>query len=216
MKVSKLVFNPFEENTYILWDEGSKDSIVIDPGMFDDNERRQFDEYMESLQLNVNQILLTHLHLDHAASAKYVSERYGAKICANAKDAQLGLLLSQQAKMFGFELSLPSVVIDTYLSDGDMIEVENEHISVIETPGHTQGGLSFYVKESSIVFVGDTLFMQSIGRTDLPGGDHMQLMDSIKNKLFSLPDETLVLCGHGGGTTIGDEKSYNPYIVNSR
>lgn len=212
MKVSKLVFNPFEENTYILWNEGCKDSIVIDPGMFDDNERRRFDEYVEASQLNVRKILLTHLHLDHAASAKYVSEKYGAKIYANAKDSQLGLLLSQQAKMFGFELSLPPVVVDIYLSEGDIIDIEDEHISVIETPGHTQGGLSFYIKESGLVFVGDTLFMQSIGRTDLPGGDFIQLMDCIKNKLFHLPDETLVLCGHGGGTTIGEEKSYNPYI----
>lgn len=212
MKVSKLTFNPFEENTYILWNEDSKNSIVIDPGMFDDEERHHFDDFVNSLQLDIKKVLFTHMHLDHAASAKYVSEKYDAKIHASAKDAQLGLLLSQQAEMFGFKFALPSVTADVDLKEGDVLELDNEHIIVMETPGHTRGSLSFYAKDSNLVFVGDTLFLQSIGRTDLPGGNYTQLMDSVKNKLFFLPEETLVLCGHGGSTTIGDEKSYNPFI----
>ena len=211
MKISRFIVNPFGENTYILWEEARQDAIIIDPGMLDDDERNAVDGFIEKNQLIVRKVILTHQHADHILSAQYVSDKYEAPIYANIADNYLGEHLQEQADMFGLRCKRLPLVVTNNIKDGDVLKLNSEDIIVLEVPGHSRGGLSFYIPQSCCIFVGDSLFAQSIGRTDLPGGDYEQLLSSIKTKLYPLPEETVVHPGHGGATTIGEEKLYNPY-----
>ena len=212
MKISKFVVNPIGENTYILWNDDKREAAVVDPGMMNGEERAAVDSFVAKNKLDVKLVLMTHLHFDHAASARYVADRYGAKVYAGKADEFLGKALPGQAQMFGVGVKLSPLVIDEVITGGDVLALNGEEIKVLATPGHTPGGMSFYLPQSGVVLVGDTLFSQSIGRTDLPGGNYGEIVNSIKTELFILPGETVVLPGHGGSTTIDDEKSYNPYI----
>ncbi len=212
MKISKFIVNPIEENTYILWNEKGGEAAIVDPGMMYANERKAVDEFVAKNELTVKMVLMTHLHFDHAASARYVADRYGVKVFANIGDAHLGEALSTQARMFGMDLEIKPLVIDALLNDNDTLKLADEKIDVLAVPGHSAGSVAFYLPASGVVLVGDTLFCQGIGRTDLPGGNYKKIVESIKEKLFALPGETVVLPGHGSSTTIDDEKSYNPYI----
>lgn len=212
MKISKFVVNPFGENTYILWNGNGLEAAIVDPGMMYDKERVAVDDFVSKNKLSVKMVLLTHMHCDHAASAQYVADKYGVKVYAGEADKPLGQALPVQAQMFGIDVKLSSFDISETVNDGDVLMLNGEEVKVIATPGHTPGGLSFHLPDSNVVLVGDTLFCQSIGRTDLPGGDYRAIIDSIKNKLFALPGDTVVLPGHGDGTTIDDEKNFNPYV----
>ena len=211
MKVSKFIVNPIGENTYILWNGEASDAAIVDPGMMNSEERDAVDGFVKKNRLSVKMVLMTHLHFDHAASARYVADKYGVKVYAAAGDEFLGSALPEQTKMFNIKVMIDPLMPDVCVNDGDELMLNDEKIVVLGTPGHTPGGLAFYLPESGVVFVGDTLFQMSIGRTDLPGGDYGRIIDSIKNKLYSLPDETVVLPGHGDSTTVGDEKCYNPF-----
>ena len=212
MKVSMFIVNPIGENTYILWNGNGTDAAIVDPGMMYDEERKAVDDFIVKNELTVKMVLMTHLHFDHAASARYVADKYNVNVYANLADEHLASSLPLQAGMFGINVSIEPLKIDIGIDENSIIELNGEKIKVLSTPGHTGGSVAFYVADSGVVFVGDTLFCQSIGRTDLPGGNHRQIIDSIKHKLYVLPDETVVLPGHGDSTTIGDEKCYNPYV----
>lgn len=215
MKISKFTVNPIAENTYIIWDGEGSDAAIIDPGMMSDEERKAVDDFVEKNKLKMQMVLMTHLHFDHAASARYIADKYGIKVYANVADKKWGDILHDQARMLGatwVNAKLSPLKIDAEVNDGDVLKLNGEDIKVLATPGHTPGGVSYYLPESGAVFVGDTLFCQSVGRTDLPGGSFRQIVGSITTKLFSLPDETMVLPGHGVTTKILDERSYNPYI----
>lgn len=212
MKISKFTVNPLGENVYILWNDIASEAAIVDPGMMYDNERRAVDEFVDKNRLSVKMVLMTHLHFDHAASARYVADKYGAKIYADRGDCQLGMVLSQQPGMFGMDVKLSPLKADIALVASQRLYLDGEEIQVLATPGHTLGSVSFYIPSSGVVLVGDTLFCQSIGRTDLPGGDYKQIVNSIKKQLYTLPDETVVLPGHGDSTTICDEKRYNPFV----
>ncbi len=212
MKVSRFVFNMFGINTYIMWDPGSKEAAIVDPGMIDDREREAIDSFLTRNSLKPTQLINTHMHLDHIFGNTYIKEKYGLEIKAHPEDDFLGRTLTSQAERFHLPLTLSNAGLDVELHDGDTLHLGEEKIEVISVPGHSPGSIALYCPESSFVITGDALFQGSIGRTDLPRGNHATLLDSIRRRLFTLPDDTVVLPGHGGETTIGYEKQHNPYF----
>ncbi len=207
-----MTVNPFGENMYILWDEASRDAVVVDPGMMREAEREMVTKFIEGQKLNVIHILLTHLHIDHITSARWLADKTGADVCACALDAQLGRELPDQVAQFHLKIESEPLVIDHILSDGDVLPLGEESIQVLHVPGHSPGGLAFYLPQSGLLISGDTIFNGSVGRTDLWGGDMAQLINSIREKILPLPDETVIASGHGPTTTIADEKRCNPFL----
>lgn len=213
MDVSRFELNPFGENTYILWHKTAKKAIVVDPGMMRDDERDLIVDFLDRHELTLQAVILTHLHIDHVTGAKWLADKYGVKILANKGDELLASSLPLQAQLFGLKIDVPSFNIDQALKDGDELMLGDEKIVVIATPGHSPGGICLYMPDSATVISGDTLFEGSIGRTDLPGGNFDRLISSIKTKLLTLPDDTVVAPGHGYTTTIGAEKQNNPFLA---
>lgn len=212
MNATMMTVNPFGENMYILWDEASRDAVVVDPGMMREAEREMVTKFIEGQKLNVIHILLTHLHIDHITSARWLADKTGADVCACALDAQLGRELPDQVAQFHLKIESEPLVIDHILSDGDVLPLGEESIQVLHVPGHSPGGLAFYLPQSGLLISGDTIFNGSVGRTDLWGGDMAQLINSIREKILPLPDETVIASGHGPTTTIADEKRCNPFL----
>lgn len=212
MNATMMTVNPFGENMYILWDEASRDAVVVDPGMMREAEREMVTKFIEGQKLNVIHILLTHMHIDHITSARWLADKTGADVCACALDAQLGRELPDQVAQFHLKIESEPLVIDHILSDGDVLPLGEESIQVLHVPGHSPGGLAFYLPQSGLLISGDTIFNGSVGRTDLWGGDMAQLINSIHEKILPLPDETVIASGHGPTTTIADEKRCNPFL----
>ena len=213
MKIKQFEFNYFGENTFVVYDEQSREAAIIDPGMMNEQERQRLDQFIASENLKVKHLLNTHLHIDHALGNRHVEETYGVETEANAGDSKLGETLQLQADMFHMPVKgLGPVKIGRELHDGDKIQIGGETLEVITTPGHSQGSVCFYCPKWNFLLSGDTLFRGSIGRTDLPGGNHNQLLGSIHDKLLSLPDHTAVHPGHGPQTTIGNERHTNPWF----
>lgn len=213
LNITIFTVNNFSENTYLLVDEQTHEAAVVDPGMLFDEERKAFDRFVADNGLKLNQIINTHLHLDHCFGADYVKGRYGAKVLASRADAFLGMSVVEQARRYGIREQIGNVEIDVDLKDGDTVTIGESILKVISVPGHTPGGLALYSEVQKFVLVGDSLFDGSIGRTDLPGGDHVALIRNIKSKLLTLPPDTTVLSGHGEPTTIGKELQTNPYVA---
>ena len=204
--------NPFGENMYILWDEASHEAVVIDPGMMRDGEREMVTKFIDDHQLNVKHVLLTHLHVDHITGARWLADKTGADVCGSALDNPLGQELPDQVAHFRINIEVEPLAVDRHLADGDTLPLGDEIIQVLHVPGHSPGGLAFYVPQSNLLFSGDTIFNGSIGRTDLWGGDFAQLINSIHEKILPLPDETVIASGHGPTTTVADEKRCNPFL----
>lgn len=202
----------FGVNTYLITDKDTGDTAVIDPGMIDAAEKREFDDYVSANNLKITQIINTHLHLDHCFGDNYVRDKYGVKVAANINDQPLGDDIPAQMARFGGRIKADPVKIDVALKDGDIIKIGSSELRVITTPGHSPGGISLYSAEGGFLISGDTLFRFGVGRTDLPGGDHNTLIKSIREKLMTLPDDTKVLPGHDRFSTIADERRHNPYI----
>lgn len=202
----------FGVNTYLITDKDTGDTAVIDPGMIDAAEKREFDDYVSANNLKITQIINTHLHLDHCFGDNYVRDKYGVKVAANINDQPLGDDIPAQMARFGGRIKADPVKIDVALKDGDIIKIGSSELRVITTPGHSPGGISLYSAEGGFLISGDTLFRFGVGRTDLPGGDHNTLIKSIREKLMTLPDDTKVLPGHDRFSTIADERRHNLYI----
>lgn len=212
MKVSRFVFNMFGVNTYVLWDPASHEAIIVDPGMTSQEERDALDDFLQRNGLRATQLVNTHMHLDHIFGNTYVRDRHGLSVKAARADEFLGLTLNEQAARFHLPVKAEDHGIDEELKDGDTLRLGDEEIKVLAVPGHSPGSIALYAPESGLVITGDALFAGSIGRTDLPGGDFGTLVGAIKRKLLTLPPETVVLPGHGGETTIGDELKNNPFV----
>ena len=212
INATMMTVNPFGENLYILWDEASRDAVVVDPGMMREAERKMVTDFIDGQKLDVKHILLTHLHLDHITSARWLADITGADVCGSTMDAQLGLELPDQVAHFHINIQVEPLTIDRDLADGDTIALGDETIQVLHVPGHSPGGLAFYLPESGLLLSGDTIFNGSVGRTDLWGGDMAQLISSIREKVLPLPDETVIASGHGPTTTVADEKRCNPFL----
>lgn len=216
LRIKQFTFNPFGVNTYLIIDTDTAHAIVVDPGMTSSREIKEFDSYIADNNLVIDSVINTHMHLDHCFADNYIKSRYNVDIAANPADAPLGRSIGAQAAGFGLMLpdeSTHPVVADTVLHDGDIVRLGRYDIYTLEVPGHSPGSVALYCPDGGFVIVGDVLFKNGIGRTDLPGGNSATLFNSIRCKLFSLPDTTVVLPGHGESTTIGDEKQSNPYIA---
>ena len=203
----------FGINTYVVYDPEEKEAAIIDPGMSRKQEFDALENFIGREGLKVTHLINTHLHIDHAIADNWVKAKYGVPVEAHADDAMLGERIKQQAQMFGVQAEDVAVEIDRPLKEGDIIKIGSGELNVVHVPGHSPGSICLYDEADSFVIVGDALFQGSIGRTDLPGGNHRQLVDAIKNKLLTLPKETMVLSGHGDATTIGREWESNPYLV---
>ncbi|MFC3076301.1 MBL fold metallo-hydrolase [Shinella pollutisoli] len=200
---------PFQQNCTILFDSETKDGVVIDPGGDVDTIVRTVEEN----GIRLKAIWLTHGHIDHAGGAKELKERLGVDIVGPHRD-DLPLLqkLESQAAMFGVPMAVRNVVPDRWLADGDRVSFGGHEFEVYHTPGHAPGHVIYFNRAQGFAHLGDVLFQGSIGRTDLPGGNHEQLLQSIRDKVFPLGDEVGFLCGHGPGGRIGDERRSNPFL----
>lgn len=210
MQLKTFFFNPIRECTY-LFTSDSGETAIIDCGAYTSRERGRIEEYIREHQLQVTHHLLTHAHLDHVFGARFVYDTYGVLPHLHTADEPLFLHLREQAQMFGIPLS--DTPLDQYhpLTDGDILRLGNTEIKVLHTPGHTEGGVCYYIESQHILFSGDTLFQGSIGRTDLPGGNYPTLLQSL-DRIKLLPPETTVYPGHGLETSIGQEILYNQYL----
>lgn len=202
----------FGENVFLLFDSTTKEAAIIDPGMMEAGEFAQLETMVSKEGLHVKYVLLTHAHIDHACAAKWAAEKYGAPICGSTADQTYASSMKEQAIMFHLPIRPDEFTIDKPLSDGDVLTLGASTIQVIATPGHTKGGLVFYIPQTGIAFVGDTIFRGSVGRTDLPGGDMGELTESIRTKIYTLPAATNLYPGHGPATTVEEEKNFNPYV----
>lgn len=211
LKLKTFVFNAFAENTYLVYDD-SKQCVIIDPGCASSSESEQLFSFIESKGLKPLVIVNTHGHIDHIMGNADVKKHYGIDVAAHA-DARADFSRARhQAAMFGLPFADNCDQPDKELDEGDVIRVGESTLEVIYTPGHAKGSISLYAELEGWVFTGDALFCRSIGRTDLEGGSYNELRDSIRGKLFHLPDDTTVLPGHGEESTIGDEQRYNLYL----
>ena len=212
MQIVKFVFNPIQENTYIVWDE-TKECIIIDAGNMSAREDRALADFIEEQGLKPVMAVNTHCHFDHILGVEFVKSTYGVPFAASSAD--LDLLKSGRASgaMFGMELGELPENIDIDLAKTEEIKFGNTTLRVIATPGHTKGCVSLYDEASKSLFTGDTLFRESIGRTDLPGGDYPTIMQSIIKKILPLGDEVVIYPGHGDKSNIGHESLYNPFVV---
>lgn len=202
-----LPVGPLQCNCSILGDEASHEAIVVDPG----DDISKIVSILQGHQLTVKFIIITHAHIDHIAGAHKLKQLTGAPILYNQNDLPLVKMMDVQASWLG--VPTPEVLPpDGLLTDGQTVAVQGISGSIIHTPGHTQGSLCLYIPQQSLLLAGDTLFAGSVGRTDLPGGDHRQLIASIKGKLMALPDETIVVPGHGPKTDISTERETNPFL----
>lgn len=214
LKVAIFQFQLFGINTYVVWDPEQRECAVIDPGIIDDGERAALKRFIEREKLTVTHLINTHLHIDHAIGNKAVGEDYGVKLEAHPDDAFLGKMLPAQSAAFSLGVRADEAEVNIPLKEGDIVRVGSGELEVIHVPGHSPGHIALYCSDAQPPFLiaGDVLFQRSIGRTDLPGGDFSTLISSIKDKLFKLPDDTVVYPGHGPATTIGEEKRENPYL----
>ena len=206
------VFNPFAENTYLVYDTNG-DCAVIDPGNSNAFETRQLCSFIEDNHLTVKYLLITHGHIDHVVGVSDLVSRYGAKVMAHPESSSDLKRVAVQSRAFGFGRGDEEVTVDESLQDGTLLQMGEGVLKVILTPGHAEGSVSFYAPAEGWVFTGDALFCRSIGRTDFPGGNFETLRASIRTRLFALPDDTEVFSGHGESTTIGEEKDFNPYVA---
>jgi hydroxyacylglutathione hydrolase len=204
----------FAENTYLIWDD-TKQGIVVDPGFYEKDEFELFDAFIASQQISLTQIVATHCHVDHVLGAWKLSQTYQIPFLIPENEKQVLQSVKVYAPMYGFHLYQPAEPYG-YLIAGHEISVGKEHASILAVPGHSPGHVAFYFKDSHTLIAGDVLFRESIGRTDLPGGNFETLIASIHNKLFTLPDSVTVYPGHGPETTIGYEKQYNPFCALAR
>lgn len=203
--IQNFIFNPFLENTYILFDSEKKDAVVIDPGCYGEEEENEISNFIEKEKIKLKYLINTHCHIDHILGNNFIKRKYNPKFFIPKEDEFLLLKAKEQAEMFGFNLQT-QLKPDDYLNEDLKIKIGNEDLNFIFTPGHTPGEFSIYIKSFSTCFTGDVLFKNGIGRTDLWGGNYDTLINSIQNKLFVLPDETIIYPGHGEKSTIGNEK----------
>jgi glyoxylase-like metal-dependent hydrolase (beta-lactamase superfamily II) len=211
LQIQSFIFSPVQENTYILYNE-LKECIIIDPGSYFDEEKDAMKTFIEERELTPKMLLNTHCHLDHVFGNKFIAETYTLTLQLHEKEKELLAF----APVSGLKYNMP---FDNYagefifLKEGDKIMLGTDELEIFETPGHSPGSICFYCRKQNFIISGDVLFQRSVGRSDLPGGDHQILINSITQKLLVLPDETKVYSGHGPVTTVGEERKYNPFLT---
>ncbi len=208
--VQVFTFNPVQENTYLLYNDNGK-ALIIDPGCYFTAEHEMLKNFLDERKLIAVQLLNTHCHLDHVFGNKWVHEKLGLELYLHPDEEKVLAFAPQSGMLYGIPFENYKGPLH-FLHDGDVVKLDEDELQVLLTPGHSPGSISFYCKEQGFVIAGDVLFYESIGRTDLPGGNHDTLLNSIRQKLFVLPDGTKVYNGHGQPTTIGHEKQHNPFL----
>lgn len=203
-------FNTFQENTYIVYDDKGE-AFIFDPGNSNQSENTAIKNFIEEKKLNLTRLILTHAHLDHVLGNRFIFDTYGLLPEVNENDLFLLEGMMSTASMYGVPAE-DSPQPKKYINEGDKIKLGDYTFDCFHTPGHSPGSICFYNAQNKFVIVGDVLFYGSIGRTDLPRGNHDDLLNSIQEKLFILPDEVKVYSGHGPSTTIGFEKENNPFF----
>ena len=209
--VISFTFNAFAENTYLLYDD-TRECIIIDPGCYTQEERDTLKNYIDEHRLKPILLLNTHCHLDHVFGNKWVIDTWGLTLAMHRGEMGVLQRYPDVCRQYGIPNFDPSPMPNKFIEEGDTITFGNSVIKALLTPGHSPASLSFYNDEEAYVIAGDALFHESIGRTDLPGGNHELLLQSIREQLFTLPAETLVYSGHGDTTTIRHETEYNPFF----
>lgn len=210
IKVRFFTFSPVQENTYVLYNEQNK-AIIIDPGCYFTAEQETLKKFIDDTQLEPVRLLSTHCHLDHVFGNKWVSETWNLELHLHAGEEQMLKLAPLSGEKWGLPFQNYSGPLH-FLEEGDTIRLGNDALKVILAPGHSPASICFYCEEQGFLVGGDVLFRESIGRTDLPGGNHETLLKNIREKLLVLPDEVVVYPGHGPSTTIGHEKTHNPFL----
>ena len=210
LNVHAFVFNPFQENTYLVYDELGN-CAIFDPGMSNADEEAELVAFIKDHNLKLNALYITHGHIDHVLGNRFIFDQYGLTPQMHEGEVPVLVAVSTYAPMRGMRYD-ESPIPETFLQEGELISIGEHSLTIILAPGHSPAHICFYAASEGFLIGGDVLFRNSIGRTDLPGGNHQQLLDNIKTKLYTLPAETKVYPGHGPYTTIAHEKQTNPYI----
>jgi len=209
-KIKRFVFNDFQVNSYILYD-GSYEAVIIDGGANSHAELKELYDFINDNHLIPKYIMNTHGHLDHVCGNYYLESHFRIPILMNFEDNFLVETAVDLAEKFGYTIEKPPKA-DKNVKDHDILKFGDTKIQIVALPGHSPGGVGFYCPDDGFIITGDTIFMESIGRTDLPGANYDSLMESILTRIFTLPPETIIYPGHGTDTTVHDEKKYNPFF----
>lgn len=211
IQIQKFTFNLFSENTFVLWDDESKESAIVDPGCSDSSEEQILEKFITENNLTVKYLINTHCHIDHILGCEFVKNKFNPIYYAPELDVPLLQNAKMQASIVGMDFSI-SILPDEYLTENTKLYLGKSELSFLFTPGHTPGEFCILIPEIKTCISGDVLFFDSIGRTDLWGGNFDTLIKSINEKLLTLPDETIIYPGHGESSTIGREKKLNPFL----
>jgi len=213
MTIKSFVFNPIQENTYILFDQ-TGEAAIVDAGCYSKNEEALLDAFIMANNLKIKRLLNTHLHFDHILGNRHIAQHYGILPEAAKEDEFMIETLGETMRSFGFNYrdNEQGQALGGYLNENDTVKFGNTELKILHVPGHSPGSLCFLAQEDGILLSGDVLFRNSVGRTDLPYGNHAQLLQGIEEKLLSLPDNVTVYPGHGASTTIGYERRMNPFL----
>lgn len=210
LHIKSFAFNPFSENTYVVFND-RQNAFLVDPGNFSDTETQSLEKFIAENKLKIRNILLTHAHIDHVLGLQWAFDKYKVPVLMHELDIEVLERNPMSARQFGFFFK-PFEGEIKYLNENDTVSLDEDELKVLHIPGHSPGSVGFYSKSQNFAVCGDVLFEGSIGRTDLYKGDHAQLLDSIRTKLFTMDDETKIYNGHGNPTTVGFEKQYNPFL----
>lgn len=211
LKIKKFTFNPFQENTYVLINE-LKECIIVDPGCFSREEEAQLSKFIEKENLTPIKVINTHAHIDHVLGNNFVCTKYKINLSLFKSDYNMLEMAERSATMYGVPYT-PSPEPSEFLQDGESLQFGEVEFEFIHVPGHAPDHIVLFSKNSKVLIGGDVLFKGSIGRTDLPGGNHDELINNIRKKVFTLPSDTIVYSGHGAETTVGEEKDTNPFFI---
>ena len=210
LNIQIFTFNPFSENTYVIYNE-NKNGILLDPGNWNEKETEILENFITEKEIKIQNILLTHAHIDHVLGLQWAFDNYKVSVKMNQEEKEILDRNPMSARNYGFDFK-PFIGEIEFVNEGETYHIDEDFFQIFHVPGHSPGSLAFYNEAQKFVISGDALFQGSIGRTDLYRGNHEQLLENISTKLFSLPEETEVFSGHGNATQIGFEKNHNPFF----
>lgn len=210
IEIKCFTVNAFSENTYLVFDRAGN-GVVIDPGFMDMRESQQFDAFIDANQIQLSRCLQTHAHIDHIMGVHHINRKYGLKTRMHQNEVSVFSSGKNVSAMYGLPYT-EGIYDDDYLAEGTILQIGEITFSVLFTPGHSPGSVCFYFPDQHALIAGDLIFKGSVGRTDLPGGDHDTLIESVRNEVFVLPGQTRIYPGHGEPTDVAQEKLYNPFF----